>query len=159
MNIPSLSENQEQAMRKLDARLKTLADTAQSAAQSAPVHEPLRSNVVGILGVRGAGKSTLLLELYNRRDQYDSLGLFMLRPLDCSLLSPGTEPGTGVLLHLDGELKELRKNEQDKKVNRWKEFDKRLKELEDLVGHYTRVEASYRELCLELASSPGDYGY
>jgi hypothetical protein len=160
MNIPRLSENQKQAMCELAARLKALADAAPSAAQSALVHEPLRSNVLGILGVRGAGKSTLLLEIYNCEGQYKDL--FMLRPLDCSLLSPGTEPGTGVLLHLAGqlgELKELRKNEQHKKVDWWKEFDKQLKELEDLVGRYARVEASYRELCLELASSPGDYDH
>ena len=156
MKTPKLSPIQEEALGELAAKIAAVADKHLSGGLAPPVHEPSQSNVLGILGVRGAGKSTLLMEFYTRWAAAPAGGhtgrledTFLLRPLDCSVLSPGTEPGTGVLLHLKGELRGLRRDEQDKALEKW------LKELESLIGRYTRVEESYRELCLELRELAG----
>lgn len=140
-------------------------------------HRPLFANVFGVLGPRGAGKSTVVRELYyawnrqesspkrdlpphacRRRPEIDEgLGeefecLYFLPVMDCSVVPEEISPGTAVLLRL------LKVLERDPKLeSKTSELPGTPAELKDLVGRYSRAEKNYRELYLELSSTPEDY--
>lgn len=159
MKTPKLSAIQEQALEELTAKIAAIAEKDPSGGLATPVHEPSQSNVLGIPGVRGAE---------NRPCSWSFTTAGLLRPWGatrtgtraCFCCAHSTvrsyrpvRSRARVLLHLEGELRGLHRHEQDKTLEKW------LKELERLIDRYTRVEESYRELCLELASSPGDYSH
>lgn len=159
MNKKIVSEaSQEKAQQKLLNRLKTLADLAQTEPFEL-LYESIESRVIGILGERGAGKSTLLSIIYNKfidnKLQFESgtslSKLHLLEPFDCSLLPSEIAPGTAVLLHLRSC---LQKCFDPKLLN----SNAILTKLDELIILYTRLEDNYRDLCLELSTSPNDYG-
>ncbi len=100
------------------------------------------SNVFGILGPRGAGKSTLLSSFYQHRGQLGeeipSLSRFLITPpLDCSTVLDGVEPGMAILLHAFPDL--------DSAVG---------KRLREIIALYVKITDAYRDLQVDLASSP-----
>lgn len=127
-------------------------------------HKPRYSNSFGILGPRGAGKSTVLNEFYRKLltgneailcdrpdDSADEIKLRILPPLDCSVLTSEILPGAAVLMQLYRTL-------QKKKTRNEPREGGPVEEIRTLIGHYTRIERNYYDLCLDLSSSPDDYG-
>jgi hypothetical protein len=104
------------------------------------------SNVFGILGPRGAGKSTLLSQFYRSKPELGPL--LVLRPLDCSTVLPGVEPGMAILLHLEPQIRKA-----------FPQLDEKLwNDLLNVISIYLNLTGAFRELKLDLASSPGSFG-
>lgn len=163
-----LSKSQQSALDLLRQKLGDLAKFVTSANGSDSesmywIPEFHVSNVTGLLGGRGSGKTTILLKLYHERHRYSDQNskLFFVPPLDCSIIPPEITPGTSVLLRLQDSLINYYKIKihSDTNNSNKSNWNKRFTELEELIQLYTRLDASYRDLCLELSSSPGDYGY
>lgn len=129
-----------------------------------PTDRHLYHNVVAILGPRGAGKSSILEILYQRRPEAAPPGygcneprLWFLPSLDCSVLDARLTPGTAVLLRIQEQLKHRpeAKGAHDSKSA----IDKLLADLHALIERFTRVDRQYKDLCMELSVSPGDYSH
>lgn len=113
--------------------------------------EVVTSNVFGVLGDRGSGKSTVLLK-YKKDHKSDDGQVLCLNPIDCSVVSPDSPPGMVVLLHLKQYLDSYSEREYAEKK------EKLFCELDELLSLYTRIGEEYRDLCLDLSSTPSDYG-
>lgn len=158
-----LSESQKNALKSLRQKLLKLVELVTPFDDSVNqgtywISEFHVSNVTGLLGNRGSGKTTILLRLYNERHSDIDINskLFFVSPLDCSITPPEITPGTSVLLRLQESIINYYKSNLDNKAkSTWNELSS---ELDKLVERYTRLDKSYRDLCLELSSSPGDYG-
>lgn len=126
-------------------------------------------NIFAILGPRGAGKSTLLYQLYQRiiegksqlltkpEIQNAERGLLVLPPLDCSALPGEIGPGAAVLMHM---LTTFEKGlvPDGRAIDEQEELGKLRHKVDELVGLYSRIGSRFQDLCLDLSSSPGDYG-
>lgn len=141
------------------------------------------ANAFALVGPRGAGKSTLLGRLYRRSDWLRShegledLDRFQIvRPLDCATVLRDAEPGMAILLHLWAELEESISDERptrrprrrpgrdaqrstggDDRDARWSPRQRLQSALDELVSTYLWSSESYRDLELDLASSPKSY--
>ncbi|MBI4515092.1 MAG: hypothetical protein HY699_04660 [Deltaproteobacteria bacterium] len=144
-----LTPQQENALTQLHERLVSVAA---GYAEEEKTQVERTDNSFGILGARGSGKSTILAKLYEKLATAKKPELYPLEAIDCSVLPPEIAPGTAVLLRLkhcvEKDLRELQGR-----------GEKLLSDLDELVGRYTRLEQSYRDLCLEISSSTEDYSY
>ena len=135
------------------------------AADGGDVADSDRSPIFCIDGPRGSGKSTLMRELYrgltrekDRRGSpvsehvADLARVAHATPImDCTTLPDSVSPGAAVLVAL---------GENERLWARWPDPTKKntMKcQLEALAGTHAEIDPSYRELCLEMASTPGDF--
>lgn len=128
------------------------------AARLDPVPTRESRNVLACLGPRGAGKSTLLSQLARsgnggRRAHTQVLGdagVHVAALIDCSALPQEVSPGAAILVEL---------LEDDALWSRMpKDAHGRLNEqLRVLSENFATVDPSYRELCVELSTTPQDF--
>jgi hypothetical protein len=170
-----LTKEQEAALSELNNRLRSYS--ARHPRQHSFPHRleaerdcadsPETYNVFGIHGARGAGKSTLLRKLYCELTEHSSAldpkkhegSLVVLPPLDCSSIPPEITPGVAVLVKLGEYLKHEERLpqkliEEEVSVNA---RDVDIWPLSELIGLYARTEPGYRELFLDLSTTPDDY--
>jgi hypothetical protein len=159
-----LDESQKRALETLAAKLVTAAERLahQTEIQKRAVPSSEFSNTFGVFGPRGAGKSTVLYQFYAACEQdrpdlplkRENLRQLLVIPsLDCSVVPATLEPGSAMLLHLQRFLeKYLVKKPGIEQASALKD------ELKRLLSMYVRTSKEYHELCLDIASSPQDFG-
>lgn len=127
-----------------------------------------RPLVLCIDGPRGSGKSTMLQELHrrllgqqhmgnvNQQDLSDLVQSIHVPPIvDCTALPDSVSPGAAVLVRI---------HEDERFWGRWQAFDTRhldtkKRALMDVADAHAESDPSYREMCLELASTPADFAH
>lgn len=160
---PYTSRQKEVVRRLIESLNRFLPDT--SPTKPTPPTSQDHSNVFAVDGARGAGKSTVLTALYtccsSRKECLSLFGdkvylsddLFVTAPLDCSILPAAADvtPGMAALVHLDCELKRLKKSQAPVGS---REDDQR----HEILGSSAMASPGYASLVLDLSTDPSDYG-
>lgn len=158
----TLEQGQISALVKLSKAIAKIRervhDRSSSREQGLASFDFVFENVLGILGRRGAGKSTVLMEQYQRMMKHpgEALGRrvpLILSPLDCTSLPADLVPGAAVLIHLHEALKNLPIEEERRAAK-----DSLINELNSLIGIYSRTTKAFLELCLDISTTPRDFG-
>lgn len=124
------------------------------------------SNTFGITGPRGSGKSTVMADIGlhlekvgfrlwhpEREGEGQTCIHIISRPLDCTVLPDQLmDPGAAVLLQIKNAIDRVNSSHR-RQLN-----IEAAEAIGELLGRYSQIDRTYRDLCADLSATPDDFG-